>query len=399
MRWPLLLLALLSPSAAARAGQRVPADLSETPGPHLATPPPGWTGVDALPRAAGAPHILYINFDGAVLRRGCGNDSRHDCSTLADLFDGYVGPFVGTDSRRLAIVQAVRKDLADFGIRAVTTRPPTDTDYTMVLYGDLGEQTFAGVAPYIDCGNLWPNDTCFAGAFQGSNIGSTVILQEAAHTWGLEHVNSPFDNLHPFVAQSTPRFQDQCNKIVADTDLVETSGVCNQVHQQFCELGYQNSYRELLALFGPAVPDTVAPTLQITSPPDGTYHVLPTTLRLQGDIRDDLAPQIYSVTVTNHGETVFSGEVLTLDLSLKDPPPGDYDLRVTVRDGAGNAGQDGVRFTLLPEGSEDPDTDSGDTDDTDSDTDDPGATADGGCRTAAPGVLALLLLTPRRRRR
>ena len=77
-------------------------------------------------RAAGRPHILYINFDGAVLRRGCGNDSRHDCSSLADLFAGYVGPFVGTDSRRLAIIQAVRKDLADFGIRAVTTRPPAD---------------------------------------------------------------------------------------------------------------------------------------------------------------------------------------------------------------------------------------------------------------------------------
>jgi hypothetical protein len=398
MRWPVLLLALLPAATAGAAGVRVPADLSETPGRHLATAPLGWTGVDAPPQAAGAPHILYINFDGAVLRRGCGNDSRHDCSSLADLFDGYVGPFVGTDNRRLAIVQAVRKDLADFGVRAVTTRPPADTNYTMVLYGDLGEQTFAGIAPYIDCGNLWANDTCFAGAFQGSNIGSTIILQEAAHTWGLEHVNSPFDNLHPFVAQATPRFQDQCNKIVADTDLVETSGVCNQVHQQFCEVGHQNSYQELLSLFGPPSPDTQPPTLEITSPQDASIHVLPTTLRLQGEIGDDLSPQVYQMTVTNLGATVFSGEVLSLDLSLKDPPPGDYDLTVTVVDGAGNAGKDSVRFTLLPEGSEDPDTDSAaadtDTDTTDSDN------GDGGCRTLAapPGLLVLLLLIPRRRR-
>ncbi|MBA3550058.1 MAG: hypothetical protein H0T76_26565 [Nannocystis sp.] len=401
MRWPLLLLALLPISTAipgiARAGVRVPDDLSEVPGRQLATAPLAWTGHDVLPRAAGKPHILYINFDGAVLRRGCGNDSRHDCSSLADLFSGYVGPFVGTDNRRLAIMQAVRKDLADFGIRAVTTRPPADTDYTMVLYGDLGEQDFAGIAPYIDCGNLWANDTSFAGAFQGSNIGSTIVLQEAAHTWGLEHVNSPFDNLHPFVAQATPRFQDQCNKIVSDTDLVETSGVCNQVHQQFCEVGFQNSYRELLSLFGPAIPDTQPPTLDITSPQDGSFHVLPTTLRLQGEVVDDLTPQIYELTVTNKGETVYAGPVSGLDLALKDPPAGDYDLTVTIRDGAGNAGKDTVRFTLLAEGSEDPDTDTAAATDTDTD----GDTGDGGgCRTLAapPGLLALLLLLPRRRR-
>lgn len=378
---------------------RVPADLSETPGRHLATAPLTWTGIDAPPQAASAPHLLFINFDGAVLRRGCGNDSRHDCSSLADIFDGYVGPFVGTESRRLAIVQAVRKDLTDFGVRAVTTRPADDTDYTMVLYGDLGEQTFAGIAPYIDCGNLWANDTCFAGAFQGSNIGSTIILQEAAHTWGLEHVNSPFDNLHPFVAQATPRFQDQCNKIVSNTDLVEISGVCNQVHGKFCEPGFQNSYQELLYLFGPAIPDTSPPTLTITSPDDGSFHVLPTTLRLQGEVSDDLAPQIYTITVTNNGQTVFSSENTNLDLALKDPPAGDYDLTVTVVDGAGNAGSDRVRFTLLPEGSEDPDTDTAG--DTDTDSEGEPTTGDGGCRTLAapPGLLALWLLLPRRRRR
>ncbi len=400
MRRSVLLLALLLPPTATAAGVRVPADLSETPGPHLATAPLAWTGFDAPPQAASAPHLLFINFDGAVLRRGCGNDSRHDCSSLADLFDGYVGPFVGTESRRLAIVQAVRKDLADFGVRTVTTRPADDTDYTMVLYGDLGEQTFAGIAPYIDCGNLWANDTCFAGAFQGSNIGSTIILQEAAHTWGLEHVNAPFDNLHPFVAQATPWFKDECNKIVSNTDLVEISGVCNQVHSKFCDPGFQNSYQELRYLFGPAIPDTSPPTLDITSPEDGSFHVLPTTLRLQGEVSDDLDPQIYQLTVSNNGQMVFAGGVIGLDLALKDPPAGDYDLTVTMVDGGGNTVEDRVRFTLLPEGSEDPDTDTaGDTDSTDTDT--TPETGDGGCRTitAPPGLLALLLLLPRRRRR
>lgn len=381
-------------------------DPGERPGPHIRTAELPLAGPDVPPQRAGQPETLYINFDGAVLRRGCGNDSRHDCSSLADLFDGYVGPFIGDESRRVSIVQAVRKDLQDFGVRAVTRRPEgDDAEYTMVLYGDLGEQEFAGIAPYVDCGNLWANDTCFAGAFQGSNIGATIILQEAAHTWGLEHVDSEFDNLHPFVAQATPYFQDTCNKIVGNTDLVETAGVCNSVHEMFCDAGYQNSYRELLHLFGPTVPDTSPPTLTITSPEDGSFHVRPVGIPLVGELVDDLDPQFYTFTVEADGQVLYEGEDVRLSLNLKNPPAGEYDLRVTAVDGGGNPATARVRFTVLKEGSEDPDTDSAgsETDtDTDTDTSTGGPAQDGGgCRThdvpPAPVLLALLLVRRRRR--
>ncbi|MFZ6178010.1 hypothetical protein [Nannocystis pusilla] len=369
------------------------------------TPPLAARGPDALPAEPGTPHTLYVNFDGAVLRRGCGNDSRHDCSTLADMFDGYIGPFVGTEARRVAIIESVRKDLREIGVRTTWRRPPDDPGYTMVLYGDIGAQDFAGIAPYIDCGNLWANDTCFAGAFQGSNTGATIILQEAAHTWGLEHVNSPFDNLHPFVEAPTPYFQDQCNKIVANTDLVETAGVCNTVHEMFCETGYQNSFQELLYLFGPAQPDIVAPTLKLTSPVNDSYHVLPVELSLYGDVVDDLEPQFYAVDIQQDGQTIFSDEAIRVDLRLKNPPPGTYDLLVTVRDEGGNAGSDRVRFTILPEGSEDPDSTTGDSDGT-GDTGDTGETGglseqqgcDLGVAAGGPAWLVVLALGRRRRR-
>ncbi len=138
----------------------------------------------AAPRQT-TPELLYINFDGAVLQKGCGNDPHYDCSTLAGLFDGYVGPYLGNTTQRMSILQATRKVVADFGVRVITRRPPDDVDYTMVIYGDLGPQDFAGVAPYIDCEDLNLGDTSFTQAFAGSNTGSTVILQEAAHTWGL----------------------------------------------------------------------------------------------------------------------------------------------------------------------------------------------------------------------
>ena len=373
---------------------------AEQPGPPARTPALAAAGPDALPAAPGTPHTLYINFDGAVLRRGCGNDSRRDCSTLADLFDGYIGPFPGTEARRVAILESVRKDLKDIGVRTTWTRPPPEPGYTMVLYGDIGDQDFAGIAPYIDCGNLWPNDTCFAGSFQGSNTGATVILQEAAHTWGLEHVDSPFDNLHPFVDAAAPYFQDQCNKIVANTDLVETAGVCNLVHEKFCETGYQNSYRELLYLFGPSQPDITAPRLDITSPADGSFHVAPVDLQLLGEIVDDVDPQFYTIDVRQAGETLLSLEGFRLALGITRPPPGEYDLVVTVTDQAGNAGSDRVRFTILPPGSEDPDgpETTGDTGDTDAGG---GLSSEStGCRVAAgPPSLALLALVGRRRRR
>ena len=345
---PALALALVGAQAQAD-DPPAPAEPPVLVTPPLAPAPPPPPG--ARPRALGRPTYLFINFDGAVLRSGCGNDARRDCSTLAPLFDGYVGPFTGTLLQRASILQSTVKDVADFGIRVVTRRPPPDLDYTMILYGDLGPQDFAGVAPYIDCDDLWPSDTAFANAYGSSNVGSTIILQEAAHTWGLEHVDAPFDNMHPFKTVSEQRFTDACHPIVANTDLDVTSGACNQVHALFCDPGYQNSWQELRHRFGPPVPDLVGPTLEITEPEDGAVFVLPAEFTLRAAVDDDLWPQAYTVSLWNHGDRLVERTQLDVAFLLTDPPPGDYDMLVRVADPAGNLAEDRVRFTVLPEGS------------------------------------------------
>lgn len=357
---------------------------------ELSTPPLPAAHSDSSARAAGEPTTLFVNFDGAVLRSGCGNDAKRDCSTLADLFDGYVGPFNGNSTQVLSILQSVRKDLEDFGVTVVTQRPTDDRDYTMILYGDLGEQTFAGVAPYVDCGDLWPSDTAFTNAYSSSNTGSTVILQEAAHTWGLEHVDAPFDNMNPFKTVSVQSFTDVCEKIVANTDLEETGGVCNQVHTLFCKLGEQNSWQEMRHLFGPPVPDTTAPSLEITSPEPGSMHVFPVSLPLRGIIDDDRHIQLYDLTIFRDDTIILEPKDLELDLELRDPPPGEYNLMIRVADEAGNSTEESISFTILPEGSilpEDPDD----------------ADEAAGCRQSGPGPagstiwLLLPLLASRRR--
>lgn len=301
------------------------------------------------------PTTLYVNFDGLVLRKGCGNDAKQDCSTLANLFQGYVGPFGGNETQKLAILQAVRKDVADFGIRVVGFRPPDDVDYTMVVYGDLGPQDFAGIAPYIDCGDIWANDTSFSQGFAASNLGSAIILQEAAHTWGLEHVDHQFDILHPFKASAAnPQFNDFCYRIVANTELEPIAGVCNAIHTRFCPTGYQNSWQELRYLFGEPIPDTGAPELELTNPLDGSSHVLPVSIPLMGEIRDDNHPQAYTLQILQDGELLFESLTNGLDpllLNFVSPPEGEYDLTVRILDEAGNSTEDQVAFTVLPEGS------------------------------------------------
>ncbi len=368
------------------------ADPATTP-PLTAAPRPQ----AALPRD-GAPELLYVNFDGAVLQKGCGNDPHYDCSTLAELFDGYVGPYTGNVTQRMSILQATRTVVADFGVRVITRRPPDDVDYTMVIYGDLGEQSFAGVAPYIDCEDLNRGDTSFTQAFSGSNTGSTVILQEAAHTWGLEHVDSESDVMNPFKAAGLSQtFLDECLPIVANTSLERTPGTCNQIHTQFCEPGFQNGYQEMLLLFGAHVPDVNPPEFEIVYPPDGASFVLPTTFVLRGAIDDELHPQFYDIEVFNNGEPVGTpndnvGIEQDLELAISNPEPGDYSLRIVLTDEAGNRSEDTVDFTILPEGSDLPDVEG--------DDDDPaGAEA---CRVApgrTPSLAWLLLLVAGWRRR
>ncbi len=354
-------------------------------------------GPESLPEDPGTPVTLFVNFDGAVLRKGCGNDARHDCSTLADYFDGYVGPFTGTETQKLAILQAIRRDVDEFGVRVVATRPPDDEDYTMVLYGDLGSQEFAGIAPYIDCGNVWGHDTSFSQGYTSPSTGSTVILQEAAHTWGLEHVDSIYDTLNPFKSAVDQIFTDTCYKIVSNTDLDETLGVCNVVHELFCDAGYQNSWQEMRYLFGPPIPDVSPPRLTITSPEEGSVHVLPLELPLLGEVEDDQHPQFYDLTVLQDGVVIFEDRKHELNLILSNPPAGQYNLEVRVTDDGGNMASDHVSFEILPEGSELPQV----PEDTDAAVDDENA----GCRLgsnpsphSAWWLLALGLACLRRRK-
>ncbi|RMH00071.1 MAG: hypothetical protein D6705_01180 [Deltaproteobacteria bacterium] len=335
---PLLVLAATAPAFAV-AAEPLPAGHPITaPG---IEPEPMGLGY-GRPARAGEPTILFVNFDGTELSSGCGNDPKNNCSTLAFTFGGKILPYEGGPGQRASLVQGVRADVADFGITVTDVRPPPTEDYAMVLVGKSAtggsmEHGFAGVAPTIDCGNSNPNITSF------DLVGSiTVINQEAAHTWGLEHVDHPADNLYPTSGGvSDPKYTDMCMKIVSDTDLTPSNGVCNAVHTQFCNAGWQNSYQEMLWLFGPGVPDAVPPTVTIDAPADGAVLPYPAVFDLVVTIADNQSPQLVDTFVFFDDVEVLTGTFVAT--TLKFPvdggvDPGPHTIRVEASDEDGNLG-------------------------------------------------------------
>ena len=309
---------------------------------------------DPLP-SLDSPTILFLNFDGANLNSGCGNDPRNDCSLLAGLFGGEILPFSGSDADRAAIVQSVREDVADFGVVVLGERPPEGQPYAMVLVGDsaaggTSELGFGGIAPTIDCGNSNPYITSFALEVGGINSEATVINQEAAHTWGLEHVNDPSDNLHPSAGGfSDPKYNDTCNKIVANTDLDPANGQCNSIHTMFCDAGFQNSYQEMLALFGAPIPDDVAPTVTIDSPAEGETWGCPVDAPLTITLDDDRRPQNFETTIFLDDAPVISGLYINTTLSFPVQggiAPGSHSWRVEITDESGNPASAEVQFQV-----------------------------------------------------
>src|SRR5690606_27495465 len=211
---------------------------------HLPTPS---FDADLRPSRLGD-KILYVNFDGQQLTPCSSNSPQQNCSSI---FSGTVLPFSGDAGKRAAIIQVVRSRVADFGITITDTRPQSG-DYDMELVGNWenANPSFAGVAPSIDCWDQRGGEISFTLEKSGTSDGiAEIILQEVAHTWGLEHVNSKADLLYPTTEGTNKTFRDECLKIVSDTNLNPSNGYCNSMHTNFCQSGWQNSYRELLALF------------------------------------------------------------------------------------------------------------------------------------------------------
>jgi MYXO-CTERM domain-containing protein len=374
---PALVLALV-PSTASAAEPQGPLDTLAGARPIGRALPPSPAGLVATerPQRLGA-KILYVNFDG-VQMTWCGgsNDPHQNCSTI---FQGVVLPFSGDAVQRASVVQIIRKRIADFGI-TVTDQRPQSGDYDMEMIGNWegANPDFAGIAPNIDCFDAEGGEVSFTLEASGSADGiAEIVLQELAHTWGLEHVDEQQDLLYPTTQGTNKTFQDACHKIVEDTQLNETNGYCNAVHTEFCDYGWQNSYQELLYVFGEAVPDTQPPGVTIVAPADGAT-IDGGNVDLVIGLLDDQSPAVITTDIVLHSDAlpapVEAGGAYAapseLTFPITDLPDGTYTLRVDVTDESENPAADEITFTVVGNPVEEP-GDSGD--DADGSGDDEGS--------------------------
>jgi hypothetical protein len=292
---------------------------------------------------------------------------------MANMFGGEILPYPGDEGIRAAIAQAVRRDADFFDLTVTDLRPPDSEDYVMVLVGNsvLGGAEyhgFAGVSPSIDCGDSDPNETCFALAnSQNGNGMSTVVSHEAGHTWGLEHVNEKTDQMYPTAgAVQDPKFVDGCYQCVSDTLLTHSNGVCTQMHTMFCDSDHQNSHQEILWLFGPPSPDTVAPEVVIEAPTEGEALPHPADFDLVITMSDNETPQVIDTRIYLDDELIVEDEYVPTTLSFPvegGVEVGEHTFRVEVADEAGNQASDEVSFAVGSGGDDGSDTGDGGTGD------------------------------------
>jgi hypothetical protein len=318
-------------------------------------------GAPIEPQAGGAAGVIFVNFDGAQLSSGY--DSSHDNVTqigqLAGSFSAY-----GEGAKRDAVLQAVIEDWAPFNVLITDTRP-ANGDYTMNMTGPTNPfgGGVLGIAP-LDCNDQQThNNITFA--FHSVNdsfsaaVTATTIGQEVAHSYGLEHVDEPGDIMNPYNAGGDAIFIDDCIPIVQSVS-------CGNQHNAVCgQSTLQNSYQELMNLFGPGVPDGAPPAVQIVSPQNGDVFEVGASFTISVEANDDVGVQ--QLLLYNNGEHIQTDSSEPWGWDVSNAPEGTYELYAEASDLAGNVSMSNVVTVSVgaapPAGSDEGGADDGGADD------------------------------------
>jgi hypothetical protein len=229
--------------------------------------------------------------------------------------------------------------------------------------GSLGlDPNINGLSCVVDCGDSWWRDTVMVFSDRLPPIAAArTAVHEAAHAWGLEHVEDETD-LMGERHDEAESFIEGCVSLSAGVD-----SDCAEVHELVCPPGEQNSHAELLAMFGSNTPDTEPPEVTILSPEDGT-HVQPgTEILVEVEITDDFGGVGWKFAVPEQDweHIAFEGET-----SLVLPfPEGEFTIVVEAIDHGRNVGRDSVSVRVNWD-ADPPGTDTGDSTGTASDTGD-----------------------------
>ncbi len=328
-------------------------------------------GADGPAAPAAIEHVLYANFEGAMVHGGACSDAIEGCSSIVACPGPVWFPaYTGTAAQRTETLRRLAQHLRPYAVRLVTARPERG-DYSMILFGGtasvvcaaaLGPVESRGLAP-LDCGDANPRDVTFVFTETAQNDPfevAAIAAQEHAHSCGLEHTADVTDLMYPLgwtddippFAGGDPElvegFVDHALPVVE----VDYRTVSLAPARSSCDGSpTQSSHRRLLAALGAGAPDTRAPEVSILEPADGAFRrdsLVAVEVRVS--VEDDWP--IASLFHAGRVEMWVDGKLVArdgrrpvgFDLHL---PAGPHVLVVRAADAAGNVGVSApVRLTL-----------------------------------------------------
>ncbi len=319
---------------------------------------------------------VYLNFVGGKLLGGGSDNSAENKSSLART--GPYPSFSKSEASALAIVQAVKEDMAEFGVRVTYDKRPNKTvPYTMVMIG--GDWTDAnldspagGVAPGTDCEARYQRHVVYVFDDAASTVG-----QEAAHSWGLDHTMGG-DRIMSYQAGSNKHFGDNCQELCEEACQGPNSIGCSPIHEKYCGPASeaQNDMDELQFIFGTNEPDTEPPTVKISEPVEGTKFDSKAVVKIFSEINDNYGGVGWKLLLKHNGEVLIDQVAYEGDesWSISNLPDGNYEATIEAEDHADHIVSQTVTFTIgVAAGGSDTDTGVPTT----SDTSDEGGDSDG----------------------
>ena len=337
--------------------------------------------------------VIYLNKNGVTLSPGT-NDARTNRSTIVSQ-QTTIQPWNVSATTWSGTVACVRELFAPFNVTVVDTDPGNVAHIEAVFGGSPSQvglpNTVAGVSPFTSDCSIIENSIVFTFTDviqQNSRTACEIMAQEIAHSFGLDHELLASDPMTYLSYNGNRSFQNQsasCGESTARSCGIDGS-VCR---------ASQNSVQLLTERLGTAGQpgDTVAPSVGITSPADGT--TVPPGFDLEFTATDNVAVAMATLYVDGQaaGSVLVAPYKFTTSATLPDGP---HTFRVDVTDGANTKSQQ-VTVTVRKGA---PPPDKGD-DAAGSDS----SEVIGGCSTGGGGgdglalVLALVAVVGLRRRR
>jgi hypothetical protein len=294
------------------------------------------------PRFSDAPSstLIYVKrcpSNGCSVKFGNVDDSRTQTSTLAT-GNVSIGGFSQGDQVWSDLVDCVKTTYSPFGVTVTDVDPGNVPHYENIVGGkpeDLNPafagMGIGGVAP-VACGEI-ANGISYTFDVYGPDALSLcwTVSQETAHVFGLDHEYLPPDPMTYQEGDLPKRFQD-------------TEGPCGEYMPRACRCvgSTQNSYRKILALFGPGAP--ITPDVAISAPIDG------------GTVQpgSPVYASATSIVRIDHVELYIDGALTAMSTTapyvfhLDNVDPGDHAIEVRAIDVQGTMGSATATVTMGP---------------------------------------------------